>query len=602
MTEDAWLAMASKVARGIRALPVIKDHPEWWVLKIVDGFGAHVKNLEAMLVYHEHKILVLKEEGDASHVNQAYDRLVARCDKSWIRDAVDILRRSTSLTRGVIDQWQLIHVGLYAVRACSSEVWSASFKAVNLHPKFRLSFAEWCKKIDHFLQAGQTFHQPSSAHDVFALLPAFWRGMTAVDRRAAVDIIDEHHHGEFTVACLQDLHERAHVLLKDMQLLRVCYEVAKRHPDHLLVDRPKPNGIAECWWYPWWLNGYDVGLHAGQEVVPSKVVRVVPVTDGLHSFMLHPPGLKGVALFEHMIKRGARDVRKGQSHAPRACYDVSMNGFQAKMLNPTAQDLVMGEIMRTAGGDGATKKEAQRRLDAWGLVQAHSQFANDAPKLAKMKRQLQLAASLAEIARAATEKRLASTTTKEHNLSMTAPKAAARLKSLSSQEYGRLTKTEICAVARVYYASSIQVNAHKDALLVQLRALMVQHPHALDAVEAVSRDTTKRQRPVGNRRMTGSSKRRKHCSSVEADDSGADDDGDTSDSALSENEGDYAHDNNCAGDGDDGDEPSFFIDSGPACQKCGTQEEDNPENGQMLLCDHKDPQTKQVCNAGVVPC
>ena len=71
-----------------------------------------------------------------------------------------------------------------------------------------------------------------------------------------------------------------------------------------------------------------------------------------------------------MIKRGARDVRKGQSHAPRACYDVSMNGFQAKMLNPTAQDLVMGEIMRTAGGDGATKKEAQRRLDAWGLVQA----------------------------------------------------------------------------------------------------------------------------------------------------------------------------------------------------------------------------------------
>ena len=29
MTEAAWLEIAEERAKGIRAMPVIKDHPEW---------------------------------------------------------------------------------------------------------------------------------------------------------------------------------------------------------------------------------------------------------------------------------------------------------------------------------------------------------------------------------------------------------------------------------------------------------------------------------------------------------------------------------------------------------------------------------------------
>jgi hypothetical protein len=50
MTEDAWLEMAPTIADGIRAMPVICDRPDWWVMKIIDGFGPHTSSDEAMRV------------------------------------------------------------------------------------------------------------------------------------------------------------------------------------------------------------------------------------------------------------------------------------------------------------------------------------------------------------------------------------------------------------------------------------------------------------------------------------------------------------------------------------------------------------------------
>jgi hypothetical protein len=74
MTEEAWDKLSPTMADGIRSMPVISEKPEWWVVKIIDGFGPHTSSLEAMKIYYSRKIILLKEEGDASHVNQAYDR------------------------------------------------------------------------------------------------------------------------------------------------------------------------------------------------------------------------------------------------------------------------------------------------------------------------------------------------------------------------------------------------------------------------------------------------------------------------------------------------------------------------------------------------
>ena len=74
MTEEAWVEITPKMIHGIRGAPVVRDMPQWWVLKIVDGFGPHTTSAAAMQAYQDAKIILIKEEGDSSHVNQSYDR------------------------------------------------------------------------------------------------------------------------------------------------------------------------------------------------------------------------------------------------------------------------------------------------------------------------------------------------------------------------------------------------------------------------------------------------------------------------------------------------------------------------------------------------
>ena len=40
MTDEVWLKLVPTFAKGIRAMPVIKDHPGWWVAVSCDGFGS----------------------------------------------------------------------------------------------------------------------------------------------------------------------------------------------------------------------------------------------------------------------------------------------------------------------------------------------------------------------------------------------------------------------------------------------------------------------------------------------------------------------------------------------------------------------------------
>jgi hypothetical protein len=51
------------------------------MIEIFDGFGAHLTNLNALKQRAEAKILSIKEEGDSSSYNQAYDKHVAKSDK-----------------------------------------------------------------------------------------------------------------------------------------------------------------------------------------------------------------------------------------------------------------------------------------------------------------------------------------------------------------------------------------------------------------------------------------------------------------------------------------------------------------------------------------
>ena len=371
MTEDAWVELAPRMADGIRALPVISDMPHWWVLKIIDGFGPHVSSEAAMQIYYDKKIVLLKEEGDSSHVNQAYDQEVAKSDKRSMRSALGFLRSSSKLTRQTIDGWQLIHVGLSCCRELASDTWVHSFKKVNLNPLHRVDFPTWCKRISHFLQGGEGSFKAEVVRDAYALLPTFWHGMEPEEKKLAASILLSHAHS-FTVACLRELHSKVHVPMAEMQQLRVCLELAAKDPSHL--ERGVPEASAPP---------------ASVEVAAARK-GLANITTGLATFQLHPtkaddsPLLGGMALFAHLSKMARRSVPPGKDLSPSSYLACEISSVQQKLLNPKSIDYAMHEIVSHAHGEGAKQAMAKRKLDALGNIRGDCGFANDPERMKRL--------------------------------------------------------------------------------------------------------------------------------------------------------------------------------------------------------------------------
>ena len=137
----------------------MKWNPQWWVVELLDGFGSHVQCYEANMERYNNKILSLKEEGDSSHINQAYDRLTAKLDKAVHREALHWMQKDNVVNAHTIDQWQLVSCGLAAVRHTrdNPSIWENSFIATNTKPSKMIPFVDWIKKIESHLQAADSY-------------------------------------------------------------------------------------------------------------------------------------------------------------------------------------------------------------------------------------------------------------------------------------------------------------------------------------------------------------------------------------------------------------------------------------------------------------
>ena len=59
MTDAAWLEFTPSLIKGIRSMPYIVDHPDWWVRMTLDGFGSHVNKVESLRMFYDAKIEVI---------------------------------------------------------------------------------------------------------------------------------------------------------------------------------------------------------------------------------------------------------------------------------------------------------------------------------------------------------------------------------------------------------------------------------------------------------------------------------------------------------------------------------------------------------------
>ena len=136
----------------------------------------------------------VKEEGDASSINQAYDKDVAKTDKKVQRETLSVVHELEG-SNNCITQWHLLICGLSAVRytAAHRHIWENSFIAVNLHPQHMISFEEWCQRISPKMMSADSYELTRKENvDPYHLLPALWQAMTPENKRMAVRIVESH--------------------------------------------------------------------------------------------------------------------------------------------------------------------------------------------------------------------------------------------------------------------------------------------------------------------------------------------------------------------------------------------------------------------------
>ena len=426
MTNDTWDQLAHALGRGIREMHTIKDHKTWWVRMTADGFGSHKFTLGAQEILREYRILLIIEEGDSSHVNQPFDRQVAKSGKASMGDTLELLRTSKALGP-VLSQWALVHVVLAALRNIASgpllqSPWYTSFKATNLNPKLRIPFPAWCEKIKGFLTAGSDFEKEVDI-DRRKLLPAWWKVWDEPEKIAAIALVNEHD-GFWGVELVKDVLDKFDVSVENLQDFRVCCSVEEECGSSVLGDfqtvPPPP---------------------------PMDIDFTTPdVLDGLSLFDLKPPGMSGVDLFQHMCKTRRMSKNGHVIQTSGAVGDVDISAEQRSILSPSISELACGQILRESGGEGGKRKMAERRLNVLGEINNRCVVANSPGRVAKLKASLELAKSIDEIKRVQKDKKQRDSAARLSKLKEAAPAAISKYMA-KENDASKLTINEMKATS-----------------------------------------------------------------------------------------------------------------------------------------------------------
>jgi hypothetical protein len=365
MTDDAFDALMPEWCRGIRQMPVVREHPDWWIRLTGDGFGSHKNTLKAQETLRENKIVYVIEEGDSSHVNQPFDGETAVETKRVMRSTLDEVR-ATNVFGAILGQTDLLWITLYVVKRISKKSWKSSFEKCNLNGKTRVNFVRWCKRIARHLEGGDAFLAEPEI-DRKQLLPVWWKDKTSSDQEAILSEIDrvtsDGRRWNLTSGEIIGLLGAAKVELNDIQNLRVCYIVHRT---------PAAGGAAPP-------------LELVAEVNKERLNRQ---TD-LAAFTRTPRSMKGdnKALFGHQCQFRNRWTPTDGSGTikPSDFLDVEYTQEQLNIIKPTDQDLTAGEILRSAGKAGKYRKLPQRRLNTLGEINNQCVVANDPKRIEKMK-------------------------------------------------------------------------------------------------------------------------------------------------------------------------------------------------------------------------
>jgi len=153
------------------------------------------------------------------------------------------------------------------------------------------------------------------------------------------------------------------------------------------------------------------------------------------------------------------------------------------LFNPSSEDLTIREILKGAGGEGATKRLAQRKLDSVCFVNAYCCYANSEVRVQRFKQAAQLAASLGEISKLSQEADASKKQSEADMFKDIAPGALTKVR-LKNMDFNNLTVKELSAMAYEYYHVTIPTSGLKKIKVVdKLEEPYKGNKNRLDQVE-----------------------------------------------------------------------------------------------------------------------
>jgi hypothetical protein len=100
-----------------------------------------------------------------------------------------------------------------------------------MDPRLQLRFDQWRKKMEGFLHAGETFKEEETL-SMYAMLPSAWHGIMPDEKRKMMTVIDMYG-GVFSVDLCKALITECSIPFKEIHQMLMCYDLAKKHMDHL---------------------------------------------------------------------------------------------------------------------------------------------------------------------------------------------------------------------------------------------------------------------------------------------------------------------------------------------------------------------------------
>ena len=400
----------------------------------MDGYSSHLlpRPLEILA---QNKIEVVKEEGDSSQTNQAYDQIVAKKDKQKSTELLDVVR---SMRKKVVNQWDLILICIHAFRKVGPEAWITSFKRVNLHPDHRLPFDEWIKKIESQIKTGEQFFVKRNG--LFDAMPACWKNLSVEDRHTICSKIDRFYKeakdegggaSPWKTANIYEL--LPYVALDDIPKIRSSYLTTKTDPS-VFVEPPKVDlkiaaeekttakGMDEYAGYTW------EPKELREKFVQSKTTAAAacPVVSK--------------KWFDHMANHVDKTVnyRAGEKKRVSAYLDVATNEEQLKIFEPSPADVCMSVIFHDTVGQGAVRKICKRKIDAMsGNINSYCRSLNNPAQLEMIRDYTRLGSSLSMVEAELEGKKKAAAEKKKGE------EAAKRAKKAEEEEKQRKKKEQL---------------------------------------------------------------------------------------------------------------------------------------------------------------